>query len=466
MLVVISDLHLNDGTTCESVDKGAFQRFVSELRQLAESASWRKHTGKKEGVYEPLPSLDIVLLGDIFDLIRSDRWRFKDAYLPHFHHIPETARPWDKPEAYLPTLTTILAHILWHNRHSLRYLRRLSQSGLCIPATPDGSGTHTVGVRLHYMVGNHDWFFYVDHPGMRRLRQAACRALGLYQSADQPFPHQLNENTSAANALLGLALAHRVWLQHGDLYDSQNYHSALGRAASSLGDVVVVELLNRFPDVVFNELRTRFPRDKIHPQLLQALRELDNVRPATHAPIFVHDIARRIAWPHQKQIIIDTWRRCSDAVFNVPFVQEVGKVQPSALRTLRLINLAQRFLPAFLLRRLPALQNLFADPYAQAASNERYVLAGRCDYVIYGHTHLAKRLPLRVRPDRYRPTAQIYFNSGTWRPIHQLAREVWQRWPYATMHVMTWVAFYREDERYGRRYETWTGELDQHDHIA
>jgi len=60
MLVFISDIHLTDGTSGETINPGAFEKFVLYLEDMADTAQAKE--------------LEIVLLGDIFDIIRSDYW--------------------------------------------------------------------------------------------------------------------------------------------------------------------------------------------------------------------------------------------------------------------------------------------------------------------------------------------------------------------------------------------------------
>jgi hypothetical protein len=64
MLVIISDLHLTDGTSGETIRPGAFRALRENLRELAYDASWR--SDKK---YVPVDGIDLVLLGDILDII-------------------------------------------------------------------------------------------------------------------------------------------------------------------------------------------------------------------------------------------------------------------------------------------------------------------------------------------------------------------------------------------------------------
>jgi len=49
MIVFISDIHLTDGTSGQTIKAGAFRAFAERLRDLAYDASWR--TG---GKYAPI----------------------------------------------------------------------------------------------------------------------------------------------------------------------------------------------------------------------------------------------------------------------------------------------------------------------------------------------------------------------------------------------------------------------------
>ena len=58
MLVVISDLHLGDGTTAASIPASAFYLFAKRLRQDAHFAS------VQNGKYHPITELDVILMGE------------------------------------------------------------------------------------------------------------------------------------------------------------------------------------------------------------------------------------------------------------------------------------------------------------------------------------------------------------------------------------------------------------------
>ena len=79
MLVIISDLHLTDGTSGQTIKENAFRIFSERVRDMALDASFRQ-----DNTYRPVERIDILLLGDILDVIRSTDWLEEGA----------TARPY------------------------------------------------------------------------------------------------------------------------------------------------------------------------------------------------------------------------------------------------------------------------------------------------------------------------------------------------------------------------------------
>ena len=73
MLVIISDLHLTDGTSGEIISDSAFRLFKNRISDMAYDASWRCDENNME-YYKPVECMDILLLGDILDMIRSEKW--------------------------------------------------------------------------------------------------------------------------------------------------------------------------------------------------------------------------------------------------------------------------------------------------------------------------------------------------------------------------------------------------------
>ena len=95
MLVIISDLHLGDGTTASSIPASAFQLFAKRLRQDAYFAS------TKDGKYHPIEELDVILLGDILDPLHSIKWLYPIGDSERARMTkpgdPDYIRPWSDP---------------------------------------------------------------------------------------------------------------------------------------------------------------------------------------------------------------------------------------------------------------------------------------------------------------------------------------------------------------------------------
>src|SRR5678815_1025707 len=144
MLAIISDLHLTDGTTGASLEPGAMDLFAERLADLSWRASWRA-----DGSYQPIERLDLVLLGDVLDIIHSQKWLASDL------------RPWSDLQS--PASSEVVAHItdgiLRHNAQTIRSLRSLAtESVITLPQANAAGGPILdaleipVAVRTHYMV--------------------------------------------------------------------------------------------------------------------------------------------------------------------------------------------------------------------------------------------------------------------------------------------------------------------------
>jgi hypothetical protein len=52
-----------------------------------------------------------------------------------------------------------------------------------------------VPVRIHYLVGNHDWFFHLRGPAYDEARSLVAEALGLDNDPNAAFPHDPEESS-------------------------------------------------------------------------------------------------------------------------------------------------------------------------------------------------------------------------------------------------------------------------------
>ena len=451
MLVVVSDLHLTDGTSGETIRASAFGGFKDSLSELIYDASWRKG-----GKYRPIEEIDIVLLGDILDVIRSAKW------------LAGTARPWSDVQSQpcVDKISEINAAVLEHNKASLAILKNLANGSFLSlpPATNDGKPALTahdkpsavdrvrVKARMHYLVGNHDWLYHVPGPAYDRIRSQIVDNLGLQNNPALPFPHDPVES----GELMDVYRAHRVFARHGDIFDKLNFEEQ--RNASSIGDAIVVELVNRFPLVVVQELGADLPD-----ACAKGLREIDNVRPLVLVPVWVNGLVWRTCSKPIAEKIKQIWDRLADEFIHLPFVTE--RLWTSRLfGSVAKLEWALKFSHGVSLGSLSEVANWVAakvasheGPFYPNAFSEPAFKSGEADFIVYGHTHHHEIMPLNVVADG--SNAQIYINSGTWRTVHELARLHVSEQEFAGYHVMTYLAFFKDDERNGRKFETWSGTL-------
>ncbi len=457
MLIIISDLHLKDGTSGSSITPDAFNVFAARLRSMAFQASWRT-----DGRYLPVESIDLLLLGDVFDLIRSERW------LVDASGGEEAIRPWDdfRDPAYTQKITEISSAILEYNQAGLNILRSISTGEeIYIPPAnakgePDRRSSERVhiGVRIHYMVGNHDWFYHLPGPAYDQIRTEVIQALGL-SNPPGPFPYQPEES----DTIMALFEAYRVYGRHGDNFDPVNFDPEKGRDVATVGDAMTIELLTRFPYEVRRKMQ-----DKLPLALSEGLKELSNVRPAIVTPMWVSNLILNYADdPQQAEVVKGIWDEAAQQFMQMDFVRandrpmvfdSVDALESALLFAKGLSFDAISRLAGWVNKKLTGGDKIST---AKHALQEPAFLERRAQYIVYGHTHFHEIVPLDTYFRNGQQFDQIYINAGTWHSYHDMTLQAPNKLKFVGMHVMTYLAFFKEDERSGRRFEAWSGSLSQ-----
>lgn len=454
MLVIISDLHLTDGTSGTTIDADAFNIFRERLTDLAWAASTRKLNDGE--VYQPIKEIHLLLLGDILDVIRSTKW------------LESKTRPWDDwtSEAFLDKVREITKAIMANNQQACDVLQSLKNPGAEVPPTKARTGTNLrVPVSTYYMVGNHDWFYHLPGNGFEQIRRELVDTFGLANDPQQVFPHALEEDLEESRAIRKVCEEHHVFARHGDKFDKNNYEQE-NRDHSSLGDAVVIELLDRFPYVVEKRLGAI---------AAEGLKEIDNVRPAELIPKWVDGLLRRNPDTEQAKQIREIWNEVASDFLRVEFVRNhrstlkwglklsegmsfgsLGKIIP---RGKNLLTSFGSVFPWF--NKLLSKWGL-SDGYYPYALDEKAFKDPNPNvyYIVYGHTHRQEIVPLRTGTSTPKTQQDIYLNSGTWRAVYDLARSQPEDEEFFGYHVMTYLAFFKGDERKGKAFETWSGSLE------
>lgn len=457
MLLIISDLHLTDGSSGETVHQGTLRAFRDRLRSLAYAASWRS-----DNRYRPIEELNIVLLGDILDVLRSSKW------LEERRGGPSRIRPWDDPRCgELPEkVRTITEGILKRNAAFFAMIKELHGTTIpCVPpATLEGRPLRAtdgevrgcripVRVRIHYMVGNHDWFYHLPYSPYVDIRRRIVETLGLENDPSLPFPHDPEE--LAAHTVRKVFDEHRLFARHGDIYDRFNF--AGDRDVASLGDAIVVDLVTSFAVEVKAQLSDSLPEE-----CLRGLREIDNVRPLLMVPVWVGGLLRRTCPDARlRRQVQEVWGDLTSRFLHLPFVRQSltgadrEKIRWGLTISKNILNPEGSRLMRWLGGKIGSRKH----SYYPFALREKWFRNRRARFVVYGHTHQHELVPLDSCFAVEGMVHQIYLNSGTWRPVHELARSNSSREVFVSFHTMTYLAFFKGDERDGRTFECWSGAL-------
>lgn len=455
MLIIFSDIHLGDGTCGESVSDAAFKLFNDRLQDLAMRASWRE-----SGKYQPIDEIHILLLGDILDVLHSTSWLDKNA------DEPEYVRPWTDYQApeFPEKLKQITQGILKNNANSIGILKNLVQRGVRIPRHSANRKTAAnflitkkIPVHLHYMVGNHDWYYHLPGKEFDSIRKEIIGAFG-FDNSPLPFPYELRESPELQRILS----SYRVYAQHGDKYDPFNFDILKGRNNSSLGDVFSIEIINRFPLEMEKKLGDILPRE-----MILKFREIVNIRPVLAASMWISGLIRQYAVDKKTQVKIkNLWNETSEQVLSIPFVRSYRKkYQFDAVDGLKLLigitdKLSFNTLDEIILwiRKRFGFEN---RSFANHAMDEKAFLEHEADFIVYGHTHFYEIVPLDIYKKDSLPVNQIYFNSGTWHPYYDLSLYKPQEQKFVPYQVMSYLIFFKDGECGGKRFETWKGTFSE-----
>jgi hypothetical protein len=204
-------------------------------------------------------------------------------------------------------------------------------------------------------------------------------------------------------------------------------------------------------------------KDELPSGFIEALRELVNVRPALATPLWISSqlSLNQVSEAVQRKLK-DIWDELGKEFLALPFVLSADKkYKLDAVNGLRaLIGLTDRF--SF--KAIDALvvwvrKHLRPDEitFSKFALQEEAFLNHEAQFVVYGHTHCHEVVPLDSNASTPRPTSQMYMNSGTWHTYFDLAIHKPEDEKFISYQVLTYLTFYRDGERGGRRFETWSG---------
>lgn len=143
MLVVTANWAIPDGTVSAPPPRGLFERLFADVRRVAVRAGFRC-----DGRYRPIDRVVLVLAGDTFDCLVSDRWL-------------GSVRPWESRREAAARRADHFREAWKHARRPLLTAARLARRGIAVPAAgphgrPATAAAVAVPVHVVMLAGDRD----------------------------------------------------------------------------------------------------------------------------------------------------------------------------------------------------------------------------------------------------------------------------------------------------------------------
>jgi UDP-2,3-diacylglucosamine pyrophosphatase LpxH len=405
--------------------------------------------------------IKIVLLGDIFDVIRTEKW-FISSSKDKSANIDLENRPWGGTNKKTEMIADdILMNIIKENHDIISILSGKEWKKLGFPKRPE----------IIYIPGNHDRLCNV-YPSMRK------------QVIDALELHVISETDTFPNVYKNEK--HGVFARHGHELDPFNFEGDFDNPLAywhiPIGDVIAAEIASKLPIVVGEKLKeTTLPKDDIV-QICNNFRNLFDVRPVSSIiPWLSFQVKRYEKYGSTVQNAINSaFRQIGEEFMDIPFVKEWikkhdhfwhpldngDKVQllGSILKTFDITNSEWKLK---LFDKWETIKELWGeDKYLKGAINDLAVLSETFQYVLYGHTHdpFKQTIDIFNENEKTKQIERVYINTGTWRPCyHQSLNEN----GFSKWNNLTFTIIYKPGEIFAGKkvvspvVEIWTGAMNK-----
>lgn len=350
----------------------------------------------------------LCFVGDLFDLVRSPTW------------FEGVARPYHEASDRVSAVVEgIVDSILEREAGFFDAIRRRVEAG---------------ELEVHYVLGNHD----------RLLRHAEGARRKVYEALTGR-----DEDVEFGDEIL--FRDHGVLAYHGHVGDPINESREGGPTA---GDAIGSELITRFPRLV---------KRIVGEEGSEILDDIDDVRPIYAVPAWVRHVGvvrRDLLQPVGKtwsalveeflsKSFVRQWMRDKHRAFGLDTGKKLRLMLELSTKRVMIKGQDQR-----LTKLYKMVQHGFDGRMAQHAADELSRRRGY-RYVVNGHSHFASMVPL----GNVDGAPAAYFNTGTWRTVHQIGNAIGGRPSFLPYDAMSYLVFFPTGDPMGRDYEWWTGAM-------
>jgi UDP-2,3-diacylglucosamine pyrophosphatase LpxH len=352
----------------------------------------------------------LCIVGDLFDLVRSPSW-FEGKNRPY--HGAST-------NGVVKNVEQIVTETIEREKGFFDAIRAKVESG---------------ELEVFYVVGNHD----------RLLLTAPNAQLAISRAMTGGDKLALHKELEFRE--------HGVLAYHGNKGDPIN---ASPDGDATIGDAIGSELILKYP----HKLRALVGAD--HPGIEQ-IDDIDDVRPVYAVPAWVRQqsVVRKELLKPMAQV----WNEVVEEFLSNDYVRRWLDKEKKAFsldlgKKLRLLlELSRNKLMAHgsderLTQLYRFFQHSFDGKMSTLAATELQKRRG-LRFVVNGHSHFPSMQPLGTVDGK----PAVYFNTGTWRAVHQIGHDMGGRPSFLAYDAMSYLVFFPSDDPLGRDYEWWTGAL-------
>lgn len=438
MLVAFSDLHLTDESTALNVSPEA---FTNVLQKEIEHNCSRKD----------LKEIVIVLLGDIFDFVRTDYWLgLNEDERPWFGVIDKNSGMNNKTKVlekhYMKALELIL-----ETKSSVTFIEMLNSIK---------NNDKNIPVKIKYIIGNHDRIFNNFESLQDRLR----KELSAFGKEDIEFCNYYR------------AEEYSLFCRHGHEWDADNYGYQLYKLMNkkskyeikkfepevykmqSIGEVITCELMS---GIIY---RIKKLNNK---KFTDYVMNVNNVRPMTDTFMWLSWIGNGMKdnkeWSNKlleklldafkeslRELLKSSFAKKWDGIINEYFYFR-GDITDRFEQLLEIIenyNFKQVSNIAIILNSLGQMKDFLHKPKDDLVEGAKIDFADEknkdIQYVLYGHTHEARNDYFDGSVDG---KVKMYINTGTFLPYIQ---KTISGNGFASAHQLTMVFIYLKEEDLGK----------------
>ncbi len=502
MLVSISDLHFQD-IDCDLKDKNGKPVIDHNVSWKAFRNFFKRIAEEYYANYKGLgPDAEIIILlnGDIFDFLRTERWFKHGDKVRPYDNYGDKPNQWDVDAGsnkimneIFKSITTIEnGGITVNSGKSLSYFKaflshkgrtkKFKDGGLGIDEDTSKflDGKNSKGknkVRYEFVPGNHDKYINIYPDLNKKFRE-------FFQIAPQSdkakaFPWELPFKR------------YKTLARHGHIYDwfnSENNFTFRRKSAKTLnnklflnacvGDWITTDIISR----IAYEYRNRMNLDKKPTKdnlfTYKKLKEMDDLRPMTAAMgWFLSEIGLNPMEDIKKSIqsalnsafnkgaqkaFINNWDKAHDRRFWPDRSDIIQVIKPGGKLFLKVPDMIMNKIMGSMNNEEnndSVVKQIFEHDGDKFLDNDDY------NYLLSGHVHIYSNNFLSKRSNG---SEKIYVCTGTWRKKHFYC---YDKSGFNSLKSMNYASIYNEDEvrlndkKSNRRISIWNGLLGSFDGV-